>query len=109
MRIGYIYLFGQEYEEWKKHNRPVSALIDELKELGCEKIYMDIFIEDCGFKEIERIDIKELLDKILNSPGDDHLIVRGRAKKINESDEKGLLNQVKKEVTRIYDLNNVKT
>jgi hypothetical protein len=84
MKIGYIYLFGQDYEEWKNHNKSLSVLIDELKSRGCEKICLDIFIEKSVFKEIERIDINELLDEIHNSPGSHHLIIKGEGKnKIN--------------------------
>lgn len=101
MKIGYIYLYGEEWEEWKKHNKPLIEIIDELKEIGCDKIYMDVFIEDYTFPEIERIDIKALLEGIGGSSGEDEfeLYLRGRVN--NKMDDKDFQRHVMNEVKRI--------
>ncbi len=96
MKIGYIYLYGEEWEEWKKHNKPLPEIIDELKTEGCEKIYMDIFIENYGFKEIERVDMKTLVDMFCKSKDDDQLVIKGRVK-----NEKSTEELVEKEINRI--------
>jgi hypothetical protein len=70
MKIGYIHLFGQEYEDWKKHNRSFHVLVDQLNSEGCDKIYMDTFIpyQDIeAIQQIERIDIKTLFKDIFDS------------------------------------------
>jgi|SRR5580692_13524 hypothetical protein len=108
MKIGYIYLFGQEWEEWKKHNPPLAVLVDQLNSERCDKIYMDAFIpyqEIEAIQQIERIDIRELLDRILDSKYDDQLIVRG---KIKSKDDKELSHQIEKEFNRISNLHNFK-
>lgn len=101
MKIGYIYLYGEEWEEWRKHNKPLPEIIDELKEIGCDKIYMDFFIEDDAFPEIERISMKELLE-IISEPSshiDFELYLRGKVGK--ELEGEALQKQVKKEIERI--------
>lgn len=106
MKIGYIYLYGEEWEKWKKHNRPLPEIIAELKEIGCDKIYMDAFIEENVIPEIERIDMKALLEKISGSAGNDEfeLYLRGRVEKAMSDEE--LQSVVKKEINRIHKRNN---
>lgn len=101
MKIGYIYLYGEEWEEWKKNNKPLSEIMDELKEIGCDKIYMDVFIEDDIFPEIERIDMKELLESINGSSGEDdfELYLRGRVYK--KPTFSNIKRQVNKEIERV--------
>ena len=102
MKIGYIYLYGEEWEEWKKHNKPLPDIIEELKELGCDKIYMDVFIEDYAFPEIERIDMKELLERISGSSDIDEFELYIRARVDNKIDDKGFQTRFKNEVKRIH-------
>lgn len=100
MKIGYIYLYGEEWEDWKKHNRPLLEIVEELKELGCEKIYMDSFIEDYTLKEIERIDMKQLLERIGNASEDEfELYLRGRVD--NKMDDRSFQTRIKNELKRI--------
>ena len=100
MKIGYIYLYGEEWEDWKKHNIPLLEIVEELKELGCEKIYMDVFIEDYTLKEIERIDMKELLERIGSATEDEfELYLRGRVD--NKMDDRGFQTRIKNELKRI--------
>ena len=105
MKIGYIYLFGQEWHEWKKHNKPIPEIIQELKELNCDKIYMDIFIEEYGFPDIKRMNLKDLLEKVIFiSNHTDQLIMRGESN-ININNQEEFENQIKKELYRIENLN----
>lgn len=97
MKIGYIYLYGEEWEEWKKHNKPLSEIIDDLKAEGCDKIYMDVFLEDYTLTDIERLDMLDLFNRIANTPNDDELIIRGRINKNTSEIE----SQLQKELKRI--------
>lgn len=99
MRIGYIYLFGEEWREWKKHNKSIPALVEELKAADCDKIYLDVFIEEYGLQEIERIDMKALMERISKSKEDDELIIRGKATKEKDPEQ-----QAKIELKRIHNL-----
>lgn len=104
MKIGYIYLYGEEWEAWQKHNKPLPDIIQELKELGCDKIYMDVFIEEYAFPEIERIDMKELLILILASQEEDQLFMRGRV--AGEMSDKDFEAIIKREARRIDNRHN---
>jgi len=104
MKIGYIYLYGEEWEEWKKHNKPLTDIIQELKDFDCDKIYMDVFIEEYGFPEIERIDMKELLIIILASQEEDKLLMRGMV--AGEMSDQEFQTIIKKEVKRIDNRHN---
>lgn len=103
MKIGYIYLYGEEWEEWQKKNPPLAKLIEELKELRCDKIYMDVFIEDYTLTEIERIDMKELLERISGSSDNDEfeLYIRGRVDSEAKMDDKDFQLHFMNEVKRI--------
>lgn len=108
MKIGYIYLYGEEWEDWKKHNKSIAEIIDELKELQCDKIYMDVFIKDDIFPAIERIDMLGLLESVKNSTDTNifELYLRGKVdKKINGKEIDVL---VKKESARILNRRKVK-
>lgn len=110
MRVGYIYLFGQTWEEWKKHNKSLSQIIDELLLLRCDKIYMDVFIEDYGFPEIERLDmvtLLEFLSKNETETGEENeLIIRGRVSRKVKPWDKKFKKHLTNELERIYNLHN---